>query len=154
MNRMQPTRIDACLSTLVESILNDARELLSRGRHFYPIAAVIAADGQLRSVDADDGSYELPAPAAAIDALVRRLQHDAASGSISAAATCVDSATVSSYRGEPPSIRVLAEHASGASVQVDVRYRFRWWRGLEFEPLLVVAVAPRIFTRPPNRPIN
>jgi hypothetical protein len=128
---MTPTPQDE-FDALLNAVFGFAREQIEGHGEFFPFAAVIAADGELRMV-ATHMAEERPLSQDVIDDLYRVLTPEAASGAIRAAAVCADVlVTPPGTQTKTDALRADIEHIAGYPTQVFQPYKKKRLGGYEF----------------------
>ena len=109
------------IEQLLNFLLPVAEEELSREGEFYPCAAMVAADGELKSVTAPAG--EDPEVGELLVALHEELRAQAASGSIRASGIAADVTLTDPDSGETTdAVQLELDHADGDPVDIYVPY--------------------------------
>ena len=109
------------IEELLNFLLPVAEEELSRAGEFYPYAAMVAADGELKSVSAATG--EEPEVADLLVALHDELRAHAADGSIRASGIAADVTLTDPDSGETTdAVQLELDHAEGDPVDIYVPY--------------------------------
>ncbi len=109
------------IEQLLKYLLPFAEEKLNRDGEFYPYAAMVAADGELRSVSAAAG--EQPDAGDLLLALHQELREQAAEGSIRASGIAADVMLTDPDSGETrDAVQVELDHADGDPVDIYVPY--------------------------------
>ena len=136
------------IQELLNYLLPFAEEQLSRDGEFHPYAAMVAADGELRSVTAATG--EQPEVADLLVALHDELRAQAADGSIRASGIAADVTLTDPDSGETTdAVQIELDHADGDAVDVYVPYETAA-DGVKFgEPVSAGGRAP-VFTPAPS----
>jgi hypothetical protein len=109
------------IEQLLKYLLPFAREKLNRDGEFYPYAAIVAADGELKLVAAAAG--EEPDAGDLLLALHQELREQAAEGSIRASGIAADVTLTDPDSGETTdAVQVELDHAEAEPVDVYVPY--------------------------------
>ena len=109
------------IEQLLKYLLPFAEEKLNRDGEFYPYAAMVASDGELRSVSAAAG--EQPDSGDLLLALHQELREQAAEGSIRASGIAADVMLTDPDSGETrDAVQVELDHADGDPVDIYVPY--------------------------------
>lgn len=109
------------IEELLNFLLPVAEEELSKAGEFYPYAAMVAADGELKSVSAAAG--EEPGVADLLVALHEELRAQAAHGSIRASGIAADVTLTDPDSGETTdAVQLELDHAEGDPVDIYVPY--------------------------------
>jgi hypothetical protein len=109
------------IEELLNFLLPVAEEELSKAGEFYPYAAMVATDGELKSVSAAAG--EEPAVADLLVALHQELRAHAADGSIRASGIAADVTLTDPDSGETTdAVQLELDHAEGDPVDIYVPY--------------------------------
>jgi hypothetical protein len=132
---MQPTSPRDELDGLLNHLFGFAVQQIERHGEFFPFAAAVAADGELRAV-LPQMDEEHPQSTDVIDDLYRVLSAKAASGEIRAAGVCVDVlVTLPDTGTKTDALRADLEHAADDPVRVFLPYRKKRLRGYEWGEL-------------------
>jgi hypothetical protein len=125
------------LNAILNALFGFAEEQIRKHGEFFPFAAVIAADGELRMV-AVQMEEERPQSTAVIEELYRVLAPQAESGAIRAAGVCMDVLmTPPGAESKTDALRADLEHLDDRVVQAFVPYRKKRLGGYEFGELLL-----------------
>jgi hypothetical protein len=109
------------IEELLNYLLPFAERQLNEAGEFYPYAAMVSADGELRSVTAATG--EEPEVAELLVALHAELRSQAADGSIRASGIAADVTLTDPDSGETTdAVQIELDHADGDPVDVYVPY--------------------------------
>jgi len=109
------------IEELLNFLLPVAEEELSKAGEFYPYAAMVAADGELKAVSAAAG--EEPEVADLLVALHEELRVQAADGSIRASGIAADVTLTDPDSGETTdAVQLELDHAEGDPVDIYVPY--------------------------------
>jgi hypothetical protein len=109
------------IEELLNFLLPVAEEELSKAGEFYPYAAMVAADGELKSVSAATG--EDPGVADLLVALHTELRAQAADGSIRASGIAADVTLTDPDSGETTdAVQLELDHAEAEPVDIYVPY--------------------------------
>jgi len=109
------------IEQLLKFLLPSAEEKLNRDGEFYPYAAMVAADGELKAVSAAAG--EQPDAADLLLALHQELREQAAEGSIRASGIAADVVLTDPDSGETKeAVQVELDHAEAEAVDIYVPY--------------------------------
>jgi hypothetical protein len=109
------------IEELLNYLLPFAERQLNEAGEFYPYAAMVSADGELRSVTAATG--EEPEVADLLVALHAELRSHAADGSIRASGIAADVTLTDPDSGETTdAVQIELDHADGDPVDVYVPY--------------------------------
>ena len=109
------------IEELLNFLLPVAEEELSKAGEFYPYAAMVAADGELKAVSAAAG--EVPEVADLLVALHEELRAHAADGSIRASGIAADVTLTDPDSGETTdAVQLELDHADGDPVDIYVPY--------------------------------
>jgi hypothetical protein len=109
------------IAQLLKYLLPFAEEKLNRDGQFYPYAAMVAANGELKSVSAAAGQQ--PDAADLLFALHQELREHAAEGSIRASGIAADVVLTDPGSGETrEAVQVELDHAEADPVDVYVPY--------------------------------
>ena len=109
------------IEELLNYLLPFAERQLNEAGEFYPYAAMVSADGELRSVTAATG--EEPEVADLLVALHAELRSQAADGSIRASGIAADVTLTDPDSGETTdAVQIELDHADGDPVDVYVPY--------------------------------
>jgi hypothetical protein len=123
------------LDALLNHLLGFAVQQVERHGEFFPFAAAVAADGELRAV-LPTMEDDRPQSTDVIDYLYRVLTAEAASGAIRAAGVCADVlVTLPDTETETDALRADIEHADADPVRVFLPYRKKRLRGYEWGEL-------------------
>jgi hypothetical protein len=123
------------LDTLLNHLFGFAQQQIERHGEFFPFAAALGADGELRLV-ATEMDDDHPASTDVIDELYRVLTAEASSGAIRAAGVCADVLiTPPGAQTKTDALRADLEHAAADPVQVFLPYRKKRLRGYEWGEL-------------------
>jgi hypothetical protein len=135
---------------LLNALIGFAQEMLAKRGAFYPCAAEVTAHGQLQMVTADLDA-DRPSAADVLQALYDRLQRDAASGEIQAAAACIDVGLLP-RSGEPAgdAIRVDIEHAEADPVRLFLPYAMEMSGRVAYGELIAEPGARLVFPAGPS----
>lgn len=129
---------------LLDAVFGFARQQIERHGEFFPFAAVVAADGELRMI-ATQMAEERPLSQDVIDDLYRVLTAEAASGAIRAAAACADVlVTPPGTQTKVDALRADIEHIAGHPTQVFQPYKKKRLRGYEFEEIFGIDDVSRL----------
>jgi hypothetical protein len=110
------------IEELLNYLLPFAEERLTKDGEFYPYAALVSADGELRSVSAAAGEEE-PEVADLLIALHEELRAQAADGSIRASGIAADVTLTDPDSGETTdAVQLELDHANAEPVDVYVPY--------------------------------
>ena len=131
---MEPSPRDE-LDALLDRLFGFARQQIERHGEFFPFAAAIAADGELRAV-ATQMDEDHPLSTDVIDELYRVLTAMAASGAIRAAGVCADVVvTPPGTETKTDALGAELEHAADDPVRIFLPYRKKRLRGYEWGDL-------------------
>ena len=109
------------IEQLLNFLLPTAEEMLSRDGQFHPYAAMMSADGEVKSVSAAAG--EEPEVADLLVALHDELRQQAADGSIRASGIAADVTLTDPDSGETTdAVQVELDHADAEAVDIYVPY--------------------------------
>ena len=109
------------IEELLNFLLPVAEEELSKAGEFYPYAAMVAADGELKAVSAAAG--EVPEVADLLVALHEELRAHAADGSIRASGIAADVTLTDPDSGETTdAVQLELDHADADAVDIYVPY--------------------------------
>jgi hypothetical protein len=123
------------LDLLLDHLFGFAKQQIERHGEFFPFAAAVGADGELRPV-ATQLDEEHPASTDVIDDLYRVLTTEASSGAIRAAGVCADVLiTPPGSETKTDALRADLEHTAADPVQVFLPYRKKRLRGYEWGEL-------------------
>jgi hypothetical protein len=123
------------LDALLNHLFGFARQQVEGHGEFFPFAAAIGADGELRLV-APQMEEEHPLSTDVIDDLYRVLTAEASSGAIRAAGVCADVlVTPPGADTKTDALRAELEHADDDPVRVFLPYRKKRLRGYEWGEL-------------------
>ena len=135
------------LDELLNAVVSTAQMLLKEQGEFYPIGAMMLADGEIRTVGLADEHY----PQAHIDLLTETFQKEAAKGKLRAAATCLDVLTVPPGKDQKQdAIFCGLEHCLGESLDAFIPY-FRTTDGnFQYDEIYAGRRTPQFFTQMPR----
>jgi hypothetical protein len=109
------------IEQLLNFLLPSAEEMLSKEGQFHPYAAMVAVDGEVKSVSAHAG--EVPDVADLLVALHEELREQAAEGSIRASGIAADVTLTDPDSGETTdAVQVELDHADADAVDIYVPY--------------------------------
>ncbi|HEU5244254.1 MAG TPA: hypothetical protein VFU33_07630 [Gaiellaceae bacterium] len=132
---MDPSPRDE-LNTVLNHLFDFARRQIERHGEFFPFAAAVAANGELRAV-ATQLDDDRPLSTAVIEDLYRVLTAEAASGEIRAAGVCADVlVTLPGAETKTDALRADLEHVADDPVRVFLPYRKKRLRGYEWGELV------------------
>jgi len=132
------------IEELLNFLLPVAEEELSRAGEFYPYAAMVAVDGELKSVTARTGDE--PEVGDLLVALHEELRAQAADGSIRASGIAADVTLTDPDSGETTdAVQLELDHADGDPVDIYVPYETEG-REVKFGELVSAAGREPIFT--------
>ncbi len=133
------------LDALTNHLLALAKQQISRRGGFFPFAASMTVNGEIRLATSYDGDEHLETMAL-VDFLLKGLRHDAETGKIRAAGICVDTRVASSPGAEKSdAVCAQLEHADGLCVDVFLPYYKGFLGRVEFEPTFATSRESRIF---------
>ena len=136
--------LKAEIEQLLKYLLPFAEEKLNRDGEFYPYAAIVAANGELKSVAAVAG--EQPDAGDLLLALHQELREQAAEGSIRASGIAADVTLTDPESGETTdAVQVELDHADGDAVDVYVPYESSA-DGIKFGELVAAAGREPVFS--------
>jgi hypothetical protein len=131
------------IERLLKYLLPFAEAKLNRDGEFYPYAAIVAADGELKTVAAAGG--EQPDAGDLLLALHQELREQAAEGSIRASGIAADVTLTDPDNGETTdAVQVELDHVGGDAVDVYVPYE-TGADGIEFGDLVAAAGREPVF---------
>ena len=131
------------IEQLVKYLLPFAEERLNRDGEFYPYAAIVAADGELKLVAAAAG--EEPDAGDLLLALHQELREQAAEGSIRACGIAADVTLTDPDSGETTdAVQLELDHADAEPVDVYVPYE-TVADGIKFGELVAAAGREPVF---------
>ena len=132
------------IEELLNFLLPVAEEELSRAGEFYPYAAMVAVDGELKSVTARTGDE--PEVGDLLVALHEELRAQAADGSIRASGIAADVTLTDPDSGETTdAVQVELDHADGDPVDIYVPYETEP-TGVKFGDLVAAQGREPVFT--------
>jgi hypothetical protein len=132
------------IEKLLKYLLPFAEEKLNRDGEFYPYAAVVADDGELKSVPAGEG--EEPDVGDLLLALHEELRQRAADGSIRASGIAADVTLTDPDTGETrDAVQVELDHAEADAVDIYVPYESAA-DGIKFGELVSAAGGAPVFS--------
>jgi len=132
------------IEQLLNFLLPSAEEKLSKEGEFHPYAAMLAADGEVKSVTAPLG--ELPDVAALLIAIHEELREQAAEGAIRASGIAADVTLTDPESGETTdAVQVQLDHAETEAVDIYVPYENEP-DGIRFGELVAAQGREPIFT--------
>jgi hypothetical protein len=132
------------IEKLLKYLLPFAEEKLNRDGEFYPYAAVVAEDGELKSVSAGEG--EEPDVGDLLLALHEELRQRAADGSIRASGIAADVTLTDPDTGETrDAVQVELDHAETDAVDIYVPYESAA-DGITFGELVAAAGSAPVFS--------
>jgi hypothetical protein len=132
------------IEKLLKYLLPFAEEKLNRDGEFYPYAAVVAEDGELKSVSAGEG--EEPDVGDVLLALHEELRQRAADGSIRASGIAADVTLTDPDTGETrDAVQVELDHAETDAVDIYVPYESAA-DGIKFGELVTAAGSAPVFS--------
>src|SRR6185436_3050795 len=132
------------IEQLLKYLLPFAREKLKRDGEFYPYAAIVAADGELKLVAAAAG--EEPDAGDLLLALHQELREQAAEGSIRASGIAADVTLTDPDSGETTdAVQVELDHAEADAVDIYVPY-VSSGEGVTFGELVAAAGREPVFS--------
>jgi hypothetical protein len=135
--------LKAEIALLLKYLLPFAEEKLNRDGAFYPYAAFVAANGELKSVAAAAG--EQPDAADLLLALHQELREQAAEGAIRASGIAADVTLTDPESGETKdAVQVELDHADCDAVDVYVPYESAE-DGVKFGELVAAAGREPVF---------
>ncbi len=109
------------IEQLLNFLLPSAEQMLSKEGQFHPYAAMVDADGEVKSVSARAG--EVPDVAELLVALHEELREQAAEGSIRASGIAADVTLTDPDSGETTdAVQVELDHADADAVDIYVPY--------------------------------
>jgi hypothetical protein len=131
------------IAQLLKYLLPFAEEKLNRDGEFYPYAAMVGANGELKSVSAAAGQQ--PDAADLLVALHQELREQAAEGSIRASGIAADVVLTDPDSGETrEAVQVELDHAEADPVDVYVPYE-NAADGVRFGELVAAAGREPVF---------
>jgi hypothetical protein len=132
------------IEMLLNYLLPFAEEKLNREGEFYPYAAMVAADGEVKKVGAAEG--ESPDVGDLLIALHQELRELAADGSIRASGIAADVTLTDPDSGVTrDAVQLELDHADADAVDVYVPYE-RKGEGVTFGDLVAAAGRERVFS--------
>jgi hypothetical protein len=135
------------LDRLLNSCLQFAQEALKKRKAFYPFAATIGTDGELKQHAVYSGN-DHPQPQTLIDEFTLVLKDLAQKGEAVATAICYDSrvSTDGSSERKKDAIAVTLEHSNGESVLVFLPYNKKLLGGFSYDPLIAQVGEHKFFS--------
>jgi hypothetical protein len=120
--------------------------MLKKRGAFYPFAATVTPDGDLKPLAIDSGD-ETPQPKVLLDQFSEVLRNLASDGEAIATALCFDSLVSAGgdEKRKKDSIAVALEHSNGESAVVCLPYRKKFFGGYSYDPLIAVPGERRFF---------
>jgi hypothetical protein len=132
------------IEKLLQYLLPFAEEKLNRDGEFHPYAAMVTADGQLRTVPAAGGEH--PDVSDLLLALHQELRDRAAEGSIRASGIAADVTLTDPDSGETrDAVQVELDHAETEAVDIYVPYESAA-DGIRFGELVAAAGSAPVFS--------
>jgi hypothetical protein len=132
------------IEKLLKYLMPFAEEKLNQDGEFYPYAAVVAEDGELKSVSAGEG--EEPDVGDLLLALHEELRQRAAEGSIRASGIAADVTLTDPDSGETrDAVQVELDHAESDAVDIYVPYESAA-DGVKFGELVAAAGSAPVFS--------
>jgi hypothetical protein len=132
------------IERLLNFLLPSAEQMLSKEGQFHPYAAMVAADGEVKSVSARAG--EEPDVADLLVALHEELREQAAEGSIRASGIAADVTLTDPDSGETTdAVQVELDHAEADAVDIYVPYESAG-DGIKFGELVAAQGREPVFT--------
>jgi hypothetical protein len=132
------------IEKLLKYLMPFAEEKLNQDGEFYPYAAVVAEDGELKSVSAGEG--EEPDVGDLLLALHEELRQRAAEGSIRASGIAADVTLTDPDSGETrDAVQVELDHAESDAVDIYVPYESAA-DGVKFGDLVAAAGSAPVFS--------
>jgi hypothetical protein len=132
------------IEQLLNFLLPSAEQMLSKEGQFHPYAAMVAADGEVKSVSARAG--EEPNVADLLVALHEELREQAAEGSIRASGIAADVTLTDPDSGETTdAVQVELDHADADAVDIYVPYESAS-DGIKFGELVAAAGREPVFS--------
>jgi hypothetical protein len=132
------------IEQLLNFLLPSAEQMLSKEGQFHPYAAMVAADGEVKSVSAPAG--EVPDVADLLVALHEELRGRAAQGSIRASGIAADVTLTDPDSGETTdAVQVELDHADADAVDIYVPYESAG-EGIKFGELVAAAGREPVFS--------
>ena len=114
--------------------------MLKKRAAFYPFAATIQPDGEVKLVAIHSGD-ETPQPQVLVDQFSAVLKSLAVTGEALATALCYDSRVWArgDEKGKKDAIAVALEHSNGEAVIVYLPYSKKFFGGYSYDPVTAVA---------------
>ncbi len=135
------------LDALLNVLLPFARQMLAKHGEFFPHAAAMTVEGQVKLVDAYDGN-EHPKSQAVLDMLHAGLREEAQKAEIRAAGVCFDVRAQPLGRSEKTdAIQVNLEHVDGEAISVFLPYKKSIFGRLKYGDLFATPGPQVLFPR-------
>lgn len=145
MTARPPERDD--LDSLLDPLLTFAQDMLRKHGEFYPFAASMSTEGQIRLVAGYEGS-EHPPSQEVIDLLTNGLAAQASTGQIRAAGICYDVRIRTPDGSLTDAIAASLEHRAGDAVLVFMPYSKGRFSGVRFGELTSSQGERKLFRDP------
>jgi len=134
--RKEPKQADEDVKLLLKEIMPRTQEGLQKQMGFRPLAAVVACDGSVRRIDANQGAGmaeegslngEVPPTREAVLLLQRQLRREVEQGAVRSAAVAADVMIWRKADGDEASnaVSVHVEHQDGYCVDLLIPYKVR-----------------------------
>jgi hypothetical protein len=134
------------LDRLLDFSLRFAQDMLKKRGTFYPFAATVQTDGELKPLAIHSGT-ETPQPRALLDQFSEVLKNLARNGEALATALCFDGLVSSEgdEKRKKDAIAVALEHSNGESAVVYLPYSKKFFGGYSYAPLIAIAGERKYF---------
>jgi hypothetical protein len=139
------------LNDLLNAVVSMAQMLLKEQGEFYPIGAIMLADGEIRHVGGKIEGDDHPQSQSLIDLLTESFQEEAAKGKLRAAAICFDAMTVPPGKDQKQdAIFCALEHCLGESVDAFMPYVRTGDGNFQYDEIHAARRTPEFFTQMPH----
>ncbi len=118
--------------------------MLTKRAAFYPFAAAVYGDGELRPIAIDEGT-ETPSPSEMIASLRNLFKNLASQEGIHAAAICYDGRVTIPGKEKQDAITVALEHVNGEAVTIYLPYSKKFLRGYQYGDIIAGSAELTIF---------